>query len=30
MSLYLTNVGTVVYNVPTVPNWVDLLKQCYC
>ena len=30
MSLYLTNVGTVVYNVPTVPNWVHLLKQRYC
>ena len=26
ISLYFTNVGTVVYSVPTVPNWVHLLK----
>ena len=26
ISLNLTNVETVVYNVPTVPNWIHLLK----
>ena len=30
ISLYLTNVGTVVYDVITVPNWARFLKQCYC